>query len=203
MVRILYIYVLILLLMIGCKSGRKKSPDVPSQSVSEWISNSEWSKELTMKPDQSINLEMFVLQNERNDKAWQVAFDFLKRNDLNSLAIGRYDLSDDGTYATVSEYETKEHETARYEAHRRYIDIQYVSEGEEFMELLPLDQIIESQDYDEQADIMFFNGKPGKRLYANKDHFFVFFPNDVHKPCLKIETPTKVRKVVIKIPILN
>lgn len=103
MVRVLYIYVFILLLMIGCKSGGKESTDLSSKSVSEWISNSGWSKELTMKPDKSINLETFVLQNKRNEKAWKVAFEFLKRKDLNSLAIGRYDLSDDGTYATVSE----------------------------------------------------------------------------------------------------
>lgn len=203
MIRVLYIYVFILLLMIGCKSGGKESTDLSSKSVSEWISNSGWSKELTMKPDKSINLETFVLQNKRNEKAWKVAFEFLKRKDLNSLAIGRYDLSDDGTYATVSEYETKEHETARYEAHRKYIDIQYVCEGDEFIELLSLDQIIESQDYDEKADIMFFYGKPGERLHANREHFFVFFPNDAHKPCLKIGTPNKVRKVVIKIPVIN
>nr|WP_129732754.1 YhcH/YjgK/YiaL family protein [Parabacteroides goldsteinii] len=192
--------VVILFCMMGCKSEKKKSSELSAQYVSEWISRSGWYKELKMKPDKNVNQELFVLQNERNIKAWQVAFDFLRRNDLNELALGRYDLSNDGTYATVSEYETKEHETARYEAHRKYIDIQYVSKGEEYIDLLPMDEITERQDYDEQADIMFFDGKLGTRLYANKEQFFVFFPDDVHRPCLKIDTAAMVRKIVVKIP---
>lgn len=195
-----YLIIIILFFMMGCKSEKKKTSELSTQYINEWISKSAWYKELAMKPDKSINQELFVLQNERNGKAWQVAFDFLKKNNLNELALGRYDLSDDGIYATVSEYETKEHETAKYEAHRKYIDIQYVSKGEEYIDLLPMNEITENPDYDEQADIMFLEGKPGTRLHADKEHFFVFFPDDVHKPCLEIGKTAMVRKIVVKIP---
>jgi len=189
------------LFMTGCKLNKSSPISVSaSDNASEWIANSKWTQELSMKPDQSINQELFVSQIKNNEKAWQTAFEFLKRDDLNSLAIGKYDLSEDGTYATVSEYETKEPETAKYEAHRKYIDIQYVSIGEEYIELLPMDQITENQKYDEQADIVFFDGKPGQQLYANEKFYFVFFPDDVHKPCLKVKESALVRKIVIKIP---
>ena len=89
-----YLIIIILFFMMGCKSEKKKTSELSTQYINEWISKSAWYKELAMKPDKSINQELFVLQNERNGKAWQVAFDFLKKNNLNELALGRYDLSD-------------------------------------------------------------------------------------------------------------
>jgi YhcH/YjgK/YiaL family protein len=186
--------------MTNCKAGLDidKWSD---QQVNEYFHSSVWYSELPFKPDESINKRIFIKQNMANESAWESALNFLKKNDLNQLSPGRYELSDDGTYATISEYQTKEADTAQYEAHRKYIDIQYVIDGEEYMEIIPLAFIKEDQNYDPNADIMFFKDQTkGEILYADKTHFFVFFPEDVHKPCLKIDAVKNVRKLVIKIP---
>ncbi len=156
---------------------------------------------LPWKPDVSINKEILSEQISQNENAWQAAYEFLKRNDLSTLENGHYELSN-GTYAAVSEYKTKDPETARYEVHRTYIDIQYVIKGEEYIEVLPLDMFKEEQHYDKDKDIIFFEENPnGTKLYADNGHFFVFFPDEAHKPGLKINTNNEeVKKVVIKIP---
>lgn len=197
----LYTLYLLLILMIGCKSNSKEVAEWSDQDITEWILASEWKTVLPFEPDMNMDQRIFVEQNLKNKSAWKAAFDFLQNSDFAQIKEGRYELSEDGTYATVTDYETKEPDAALYEAHRKYIDIQYVASGEEYIEILPLSAITEEQKYNEKDDILFFEDKTkGTLLRADKTRFFVFFPDDVHKPCLKIDTTGKVRKIVVKIP---
>lgn len=173
------------------------------EQLNAWIETSEWGTSFSVKPDEGMDKRLFVQQNLLNPTAWKAALDFLKRPDLKSLPEGRYDLTAEGAYAALSEYTTKEWDTARYEAHRKYIDIQYVSAGEEYIEVLPLASIREEQKYDPEADIMFFDDRTeGTKLLADPSCFFVFFPSNAHKPCLKIEEAKAVKKIVVKIPLV-
>ena len=109
-----------------------------------------------------------------------------------------------GVYSTITDYFTKESSTVNYEAHRRFIDIQYVSRGMEYIGLTSLNDIISIiQPYDDEKDIEFFQKLDDNLLLADPTRYFVFFPSDGHKPCLKVDGFDKVRKVVIKIPYLN
>ena len=57
---------------------------------------------------------------------------------MSKLEVKRYDIDGDNLYATVSEYITKNEEDAKFEAHQKYIDIQYVISGKEIMSIAPL-----------------------------------------------------------------
>ncbi len=107
-------------------------------------------------------------------------------------------MSDDGTFVTVTDYFTKD--SAHFEAHRKYIDIQYVANGQEYILITPLDGKTEVTPYDEKKDIELFDKDRYPRHLANKDNFLVLFPEDGHKPCIKVNGDDSVRKIVIKIP---
>jgi len=197
-----FLFTFIGLITLGCNSNSSKTEKWSDEKVNEWFQESFRNKTMAFVPDESINKRLLIQHQEKSPDVWKKAFDFLNRNDLADLSEGRYDLSDDGLYATVSIYETKQPEDAKYEAHRKYIDIQYVAEGEEYIEILPLEMIDEVQNYDEKADIMFFESKAGgSKLLADKNRFFIFFPEDAHKPCLRTDTIRTVKKIVVKIPI--
>ncbi len=168
--------------------------------INEWFSTSPWSTELGITPDTSINKRLFVEQNILNPASWEAAFTFLKEEDLNALALGRHELSDDGTYVNIQEYTTKD--SAHFEAHRKYIDIQYLAKGKEYIFVTPLepDKQIEIQSYDVTKDIEFFDKEEYTPYLLSPDNFMVFFPTDAHKPCMKVDTNEYVRKVVVKIP---
>ena len=57
-------------------------------------------------------------------------FEWLKHNSLENMSDGKYNISEN-IYANIQSYETKDN--ALYEAHRKYIDIQYMISGEEFI----------------------------------------------------------------------
>lgn len=202
MKKIIFIISVIMgLSLIGCRE--KHVSEWSDKEIDAWFTSSSWQNELPMKPDSSINIRMFAEQNIMNASAWEAAYKFLKETDFDSIQPGRYDLDKCGTYATVSDYVTKNADTAFFEAHRKYVDIQYVPAGQEFIGLTSLNDIdLVKLEYDEEKDIMFFEKSDNRKRLADEKNFFVFFPSDGHMPCLKTDKIEKVRKVVIKIPVV-
>lgn len=87
----------------------------------------------------------------------------------------------------------------RWEAHRRYIDIQYILEGCERMGYAPVETLTVAGDFDVAADVGFFTGR-GDQLRVSAGMFAIFYPHDAHMPCLVAdERPEQVRKIVMKV----
>lgn len=154
--------------------------------------------EFPAKPDESINIEQFKKHYEKYPDRWNSVFEFLEETDLKSLEIGRIDLNEN-VYAAVSEYETKNHPDALFESHREYVDLQYVISGEELIGLTNDQSIPVSVPYSEEKDITFYSYDGGKLMPADPSRYFIFFPDDIHRPCLKTGDQKKVKKVVLKI----
>jgi YhcH/YjgK/YiaL family protein len=63
---------------------------------------------------------------------------FLAKTDLASLAPGRHELDGKRLFALVSDYTPKPLAECRWEAHRRYLDLQYLVSGIERMGVAPI-----------------------------------------------------------------
>ena len=186
---------------IGCKS----SPDPAtwsSKQINKWFEKGEWLNGWSIKPDPSINRKEVAVSYFKNKERWDKAFTFLKNNDLTKLEIKRYNIDGDNLYAPVNEYLTKNEEDAKFEAHQKYIDIQYVIAGAEIMSVTPLSQ---KKDilvpYDLTKDVEFMTVTQSKSYKATPDRFFIFFPSDIHRPGLKSGENSLVRKVVVKVKV--
>ena len=150
----------------------------------------------------SINKREFAVSYFKNKERWENAFKFLKNNDLTKLELKRYDIDGDNLFATVSEYMSKNEETTQFEAHRKYIDIQYVVSGKEVMNIAPLTSVKEViTPYDASRDIEFVTVNKVVNYKATPSNFFIFFPVDAHRPGLKDVANSPVRKVVIKVKV--
>jgi len=190
-----------------CLFGCKSSIDPASWSdkkVNKWFEKGEWLNGWSVKPDASINRKELAISYFKYKDRWDKAFTFLKDNDLTKLEVKRHDIDGDNAYALVSEYLTKNEEDARYEAHQNYIDIQYVISGKELIGIAPVSmkkEILEP--YDTIKDIMFLTVNQGNNLKADPGRFFIFFPDDLHRPSLKDGENSQVRKVVVKLKLIN
>ena len=125
-------------------------------------------------------------------------FEFLKNTDFSSLKVGRYEIDGKEVFALVSEYESKAPQDCKPEAHRMYIDIQYIVSGREAIGFATLNNQKIINEYNPGKDIEFFSGKTTP-LTLESGMFAVFFPQDIHRPCMRIEGPENVKKVVIKV----
>jgi YhcH/YjgK/YiaL family protein len=105
--------------------------------------------------------------------------------------------------AIVSEYTTKEVNEDGYEAHREYIDIQYLLKGNEKLCCLPLEYLKETKPYKPEKDAAFYKEAkvcPQDLLIGNR-YFAIFFPQDGHNPGLCVYNLDEVKKVVIKVKV--
>ncbi len=118
---------------------------------------------------------------------------------------GKVVLDRDQLFALPQRYETSPAADRRFEAHRKYIDIQYILEGEEIIEHAPVEWLPEvTEPYSDDRDVMFFRDPAGcSRTLLRAGDFAVYFPPDGHKPCCQAgAAPAAVRKVVMKIAVV-
>lgn len=106
--------------------------------------------------------------------------------------------------AIVSEYTTKPENENGYEAHRQYIDIQYLVSGSEKICCLPLEYLKETKPYSEECDAALYSAdiQPQEMMIGN-GYFAVFFPQDGHMPQLSADEPLPVKKIVVKVKIAD
>ena len=132
---------------------------------------------------------------------WKAAFEWIEKNAA-SATDGFHDLVDD-VKIRVMEYDLKERCEARYENHAATIDLQYTIEGAEGIEVHPVDQMETDGEYLPEKDFQFYKciGKGRNRIDNAQGSFCVLFPNDAHMPQLYVNGFTRVRKLVVKIPV--
>jgi len=143
-----------------------------------------------------------VLENDnlyhKVNNRFSKAFNFLRNMDLLRLNPGKYEIEGTSIYAIVDNYFTRSKEEGLWEAHRRYIDIQFVVKNKEQIGYANLGQMQNCTEYDEEKDIIFFKGT-GSYFIIPSGTFVILTPQDVHMPGIAIEKPEDVKKIVLKI----
>ncbi len=128
------------------------------------------------------------------------AFAVLQDGKLNEAALGRHDIEGNDVFALVQTYEPKPREKGLWEAHRNYIDLQYVIAGSELMGHSRWENATSTQPYNTEKDYELF-AADGAFLRFDPGMFAVFFPHDVHMPAINIGPAVTVRKIVIKVAV--
>jgi YhcH/YjgK/YiaL family protein len=144
--------------------------------------------------DKIENTHIYKNIGERIGKS----FEYIKATELKTLSAGKYPIDGENIFALVSEYKTKSEQEGKLEAHKKYIDVQYVIEGEELMGYAPLGNQKIIEPYKEENDIVFFNGDK-TLIKISEGMFAIFFPEDVHMPGISTGKISDVKKLVIKV----
>lgn len=129
--------------------------------------------------------------------------DFLRKNDLSRLQSGIHPIDGDDVFVNVQDAPVKTRHQARFESHRRMIDIQVpISSCEEYgwapLEALP------AAEYDETVDMTFHDPVPlaspeevaQTYFTLHPGQFAIFFPSDGHAPAI---TTKALRKAIFKV----
>jgi biofilm protein TabA len=147
------------------------------------------------------DLNEFEEHYSNNKETWDKAFKWLKKADLRDIPTGKCEIDGDRVFALVSEYRPKDINDTRFEAHKEYIDIQYVIKGIETIGVASLSKGIAITAFDVEKDVGFFEIPEIECKYykAEPGQYFIFFPGDAHRPGIKAEESEGVKKVVVKV----
>lgn len=125
--------------------------------------------------------------------------ELLRDTDFSTWEDGRHEIDGDALFLLLQSYETKgENETP--EAHRKYVDIQYLLSGSERMGVAPLEDMRKEVEGHPERDIWFYHG-PTDELLLTGDRFVALWPGDAHAPGISVDGPTPCRKCVVKVKI--
>ena len=200
--RILLIASLLFFVGLIHLSAQSNNGDWSGRKAKKWFKKKEWLNGLAITPHASIDKEQFAKQYHLNQAAWDKAFAFLKNTDLKSLSNGRHTIDGTNVYAIVTEAPTKDYDKTAFESHLKFIDLQYVIAGEESMAKTAVSYVTVNNAYDEKADIAFYTGE-GKIYAVPAGTFMLFFPSDAHRPNITPGGNKVVKKIVIKINVVN
>ncbi|MFQ3549131.1 MAG: YhcH/YjgK/YiaL family protein [Armatimonadota bacterium] len=130
----------------------------------------------------------------------QKALRYLAQTNFDEMEAGKYEIEGDKLFAIVQDYQTKKIEDKKWEAHKEYVDVQYIAKGKELMGWVDIEKIKSQDEYNPEKDI-FFCKADGDFVTADEGVFVIFAPQDVHMPGVAIDSPDDVRKVVVKVKI--
>ena len=114
---------------------------------------------------------------------------------------GRYEVDGDNLFYMIQRYPTRDKDDVLFEAHKDYIDIQAIIDGEETIghALTETLEVVQpyKPDVAEYADPDIFT-----EVKLAKGTFAIFYPDDAHKPCYDYrDGKSNVLKVVVKLRI--
>ena len=129
---------------------------------------------------------------------------YLKENNLKDRELGRIELEGDSLFINIEENDMAPRDERRPEAHRRYLDIQLVLDGEESIGVAvdSRDENITGvlEEYSQERDIIFYrNVKRENMIDLYPGDFAIFFPEDIHRPrCTVGGAPGRAKKAIVK-----
>jgi len=131
--------------------------------------------------------------------AFAKAFAFLQQPNLAKLEHGKHVIDGDKIFASIGVNKAKKKSEAILEAHRKYIDIQYVISGYDEMGWRNIDDCrVIATPYKPDGDIEFFGDKPEVWKKVEAGQFAIFFPEDAHAPVIG---EGDIVKVVVKVAV--
>ncbi|NMD37362.1 MAG: DUF386 family protein, partial [Christensenellaceae bacterium] len=97
---------------------------------------------------------------------------------------------------------TKQNPDFLYEAHKKYIDIQLLIEGEETIFYNSVENCNIVKEYDSSIDFMQYDTNDVKYLEKSilkPGDFAVYFTDEPHCPACSNNNPIKIKKAVVKL----
>ncbi len=154
-----------------------------------------------------------VVKKQLKDKKFDIAFQYLEQavengtkvnQRLLNLPVGAFEkrVLDDMNFALEQVYNSKLREECFFESHNSYIDVQFILDGEETIEVSNNQTLQITSQYNEDMDLIKYDDtKSASSLKLQKGDIAIFFPEDAHMPCLQTNKSEKVVKTVVKVAV--
>lgn len=188
------------LAMVSVASAQTKSGEWTKSNAKKWVKGREWTNGLNIVPNKTTDYVKFATQYHKDKVMWEKIFKFLKDNDLANMPTGKYPIDGDRCFVNVTDAKTKSPDKIQIEAHKKYIDLQYMVTGAERMGLISINNAKEIKPYNATKDVVNYTGDKIKYYTLSGKNFFLFFPGELHKASIwPADKETVGRKVVVKI----
>ena len=132
----------------------------------------------------------------------KLGLEYLENNDLKDTPNGKYEILGQDVFINIQDYTSKPEIQGKWEAHRKYIDIQFMIKGTEKIGVGEIQDYETTEAYSEENDVEFLKtDKPSQFITMNENDYIILYPYDVHMPQITVDEPSYVKKAVLKISV--
>lgn len=154
-----------------------------------------------------------VAKMQANKQKFSIAFEYLEKvlnaNSIEYKRFNNYPLNtfekvelDNNNFALEQVYDSKERGNCFFESHRQYIDVQFILEGEEIIEVSNINILVISLPYNEQMDLVKYEDtRQTTQILLKSGDVAIFYPQDAHLACVRIADSIRIRKTVVKVKV--
>ena len=129
------------------------------------------------------------------------AIAFMENVKFDEMELGKHVINDD-FFLLIQKYDSKEPFEGRFEAHKNYVDIQYVVEGKESIGIAAVTAVKVSEAYDPERDVEFYEEpEEAAEFVLTAGGYAILYPADAHKPGIRVGESVPMKKMVGKVRI--
>ena len=131
------------------------------------------------------------------------AFDALRKLEKESFVKGRHAVDGEKIYINAIEYDTKQESAVSMEAHRAYIDVMLLLEGEERIGYCQTEQLSNiTKEYSDAGDALLAELEADcSWVTMTSCDVVIFFPEDAHAPGAELNGQKHIRKLIAKVAV--
>lgn len=127
-------------------------------------------------------------------------FEYAKQHDLLQYEKGRHEIDGDRLFVNIAEYETTTAENRFWEAHKNYLDLHLMLNGQEQIDLNFIENM-EVKEFVEKDDFLPLEGGKNSDVIMRNGDFLICYPGDGHRTAVAVDGPEKIKKAIFKVRI--
>ena len=132
------------------------------------------------------------------EKAVQDCFAYAKAQDLSTFEPGCHEIDEKRLFVNITQYTTTDAQNRFWEAHRQYLDLHLMLQGEEQIDLNFITNMRQSE-YQKADDFLPLEGEKNSSVILRNGDFLICYPHDAHRTAVKVTDPAAVKKAIFKI----
>ena len=140
------------------------------------------------------------LQNKSLSQKIQECIKFTKENNLKEYNPGSYEIPGTDIKFNIGKYNTKPENECFWESHLKYIDVQIMLNGKEYIAFNNIRNLKQVK-IEKENDFIGYEGDELFRVLIENGDVLILYPEDIHMPGMRVDESIPVEKVVFKIDV--
>ena len=128
----------------------------------------------------------------------KAVFKFVQENDLSTFAEGSHKINGDAFFVNVNKYDTVAREDRFWEAHKLYIDVHVMLQGQEIIDVNFIDNM-QLGEYKSDSDFQALDGELKASVTLKPGDFLICYPEDAHRTGVIADEACHLKKAIFKI----
>lgn len=131
-------------------------------------------------------------------EAVKECFSYAKEQNLVEFENGKHEIDGERLFVNIVEYTTKNAEERFWEAHKKYLDVHLMLNGEEQIDLNFLSNM-DVKEFVEVDDFVPMDGEKNSSVVLRNGDFLICYPQDGHRTAVKVSEPKTIKKAIFKV----